>query len=80
MTNSMLTIEFEGSLSELIAHFSNCCESQILSDEEQSEVVKLLRKDIDSLKTENRVIVQKYDKSVKIRRNSGIWSMSELVT
>ena len=56
---------FEGSLSELIAHFSNCYESQILSDEVQSEVIKLLRRDIDSLKAENRVIVQKYDKAVK---------------
>eukprot|EP01083_Nonionella_stella_P283779 965853_1 len=53
--------EFNGCLSELLGHISGCCESNLVSNEMQSEVIAMLRKEIGEIKNENKVMMNHYE-------------------
>ncbi len=45
--NELKGCNFEGNLSQLIAHISKCCELNLYSKELQTEIIKVLRNDIN---------------------------------
>eukprot|EP01083_Nonionella_stella_P046481 124483_1 len=53
--------EFNGCLSELMGHISGCCESNLVSNEMQSEVIAMLRKEIGEIKNENKAMMNHYN-------------------
>eukprot|EP01084_Bolivina_argentea_P054985 100829_1 len=54
--NELKGCDFKGNLSELINHISKCCESNLDSKELQTEIIKVLRNDINELKKNNKHI------------------------